>query len=184
MSMQTWQETLVASQSDGTVLTAAATATCIPVHTLITIPSGWWQVGRMLKLTLLGRISCAVTTPGTARFLVKQSAVSVFDSGALNLNIVAKTTVPFLFEVLLTCRAIGSGTTATLMGIGYFQSEAVVGAPLPSVGGNGSLMAPVGAPVVGAGFDSSIANILDVHFTQTVATGSLTVHQYSVISMN
>lgn len=184
MSMQTWQETLVTAQSDGPVLTAAATATCLPVSTLITIPAGWWQIGRMLKITALGRISCAVTTPGTARFLVRQSAISVFDTGALNLNIVAKTTVPFLFETILTCRAIGSGTGATLFGIGYFQSEAVVGSPLPSAGGNGSLMVPVGTPAVGAGFDSSIANILDLHFTQTVATGSLTVHEYSVVSMN
>lgn len=184
MSLQTWQETLVTSQTDGPVLTAAATATCIPASALLTIPAGWWQIGRMLKITALGRISCAVTTPGTARFLVRQSAISVFDSGALNLNVVAKVTVPFMFEVLVTCRSIGSGTSAQLFAIGFFQSEAVVGAPLPAAGGNGSLMVPVAAPGLGNGFDTTIANILDLHFTQTVATGSLTVHQYCVISLN
>jgi hypothetical protein len=36
------------------------------------------------------------------------------------------------------------------------------------------------APVVGAGFDSTIANALDFRFTQTVATGSMTVHQFLI----
>lgn len=184
MSMQTWQETLVTSQVDGPTLTAAAAATCIPPAALITIPAGWWQIGRAVKVSALGRISCAVTTPGTARFQVRMGAVSVFDTGALNLNVVAKTTVPFMFETLLTCRSIGNGVTATLFGIGNFQSEAVVGSALPTAGGNGSLLCPVGAPAAGTGFDSTIANILDLFFTQTVATGSLTVHQYKVESVN
>lgn len=183
MSLQTWQETLVTSQVDGATLTAAAAATCIPPAALITIPAGWWQIGRVVKVTASGRISCAVTTPGTARFQVRMGAVSAFDTGALNLNIVAKTTVPWLFETLLTCRSIGNGTTATLFGQGQFTSEAVVGSPLPTAGGNGSLLCPVGTPAVGTGFDSTIANVLDLFFTQTVATGSLTVHQYKVESL-
>jgi hypothetical protein len=183
MSLQTWQETLVSSQVDGPTLTAAAAATAIPPAALITIPAGWWQIGRVLKVTAQGRISCVVTTPGTARFQVRQSAVSVFDSGALNLNIVAKVTVPFWLEIIMTCRAIGNGTSANLMGQGAFQSEAVVGSPLPAAGGNGSLLCPVGAPAVGTGFDSTIANILDLFFTQTVATGSMTIHQYKVESL-
>ena len=33
------------------------------------------------------------------------------------------------------------------------------------------------APAVGTGFNSQAANTLDIFFTQTVATGSMTVHQ-------
>lgn len=184
MSLQTWQETLVSSQVDGATLTAAAAASCIPPAALFTIPAGWWQIGRMLKVTAQGRISNVVTTPGTARFQIRQGAVSVFDSGPLNLNIVAKTTVPWWLEILLTCRAIGLGSAANLFGFGSFQSEAVIGSPANAAGGNGSLLCPVGAPAVGTGFDSTIANILDLFFTQTVATGSLTVHQYKAESLN
>lgn len=184
MSMQTWQETLVTSQVDGPTLTAAAAATCIPAAALITIPAGWWQVGRELKVTAQGRISCAVTTPGTARFQVRHAAISIFDSGALNLNIVAKTNVPWWLEIVMTCRAIGNSTSANVFGFGNFQSEAVVGAPVNTAGGNGSLICPVGAPVVGTGFDSTIANIMDLFFTQTVATGSLIVHKYKIESLN
>lgn len=182
MSIQSWQETLITSQVDGNTLTAAAAATCIPPAALITIPAGWWQVGRVLKVVAQGRISCAATTPGTARFQVRHGAVSIFDSGALNLNVVAKTTVPWWLEIKMTCRAIGNSTNANVMSFGQFTSEAVVGAPLPSAGGNASLLCPVGTPVVGTGFDSTIANIMDLFFTQTVATGSLTVHRYEVMA--
>jgi hypothetical protein len=106
--------------------------------------------------------------------------IVVFDSGALNLNTVAKVTVPWKFECMLTCRAVGIGTTSNLFGIGEFRSEAVVGSPLPTVGGNGSLLAPVGTPAVGGGFDNTAANAVDWFFTQTVATGSFTVHQYAI----
>jgi hypothetical protein len=40
------------------------------------------------------------------------------------------------------------------------------------------------APAVGTGFDNTAANALDVFFTQTVATGSLTVHNYRVDALN
>lgn len=184
MSLQTWQETLVTSQVDGPTLVAAAAATCIPPAALLTIPAGWWQIGRCLKVSAFGRISCAVTTPGTARFQVRHSAISIFDTGALNLNIVAKVTVPWWLEIVMVCRAIGVTASANVFGLGNFQSEAVIGSPLPTIGGNGGLLCPVGTPAVGTGFDSTIANIMDLFFTQTVATGSLTVHAYKVESQN
>lgn len=187
MSYQSWQETLVTAQGDGPTLTAAAAATCIPTAARIVLPSNFWYIGRMMRLYAAGRISCAVTTPGTARFDLRtgpSGTIICFDTGALNLNVVAKTTIPWLLEVVLTCRAIGSGTSTNLMGHGSFQSEAVVGSPLPTVGGNGSLMCPVGTPVVGTGFDSTAANVMDMFFTQTVATGSMTLHQYKLVSLN
>jgi hypothetical protein len=109
----------------------------------------------------------------------------VFDTLALNLNVVAKTTVPWWLDVVLVCRAVGNGTGTTFFPVsGCFQSEAVVGSPLPTVGSNGSLNVPVGTPAVGAGMDNNAASILDVFFTQTVATGSMTVHGYIVEVLN
>ena len=187
MGLQTWQETVVTATADGPTITALGAASAIHTGARITLPNNFWSIGKMMKLTAAGRISCAVTTPGTARWDVRTGptgAIIAFDGGALNLNVVAKTTVPFFLEIILTCRAIGSGTLANLMGIGRFVSEAVIGSPLPSVGANGSLIMPVGTPAVGAGFDSTAANVIDLFFTQTVATGSLTVHQYSVEILN
>lgn len=187
MSNQTWQETLISATADGPTLTAAAAASAINTNCRITLPNNFWYVGRMLKITAQGRISCAVTTPGTARWDVRtgpSGTIIAFDGGALNLNVVAKANVPFWMEILLTCRAVGSGTATNLMGSGSFASEAVVGSPLNTAGGNGSLLMPVGAPAVGTGFDNTAANVLDLFFTQTVATGSMTVHQFKIESLN
>lgn len=188
MSLQTWQETLVVGTTDGPTLTAAARASCIPVASRIVLPNSYFYVGRLLKIMMSGRISCAVTTPGTARFdicLGSAGTTVVFDTGTLNLNVVAKTTVPWYFEAKLVCRAVGNGTSTTMFPFGsFFQSEALVGSPLPSAGGNGGILTPMGTPAVGAGFDNTAASALDVFFTQTVATGSLTVHNFQVDSLN
>lgn len=174
---------LVIGSSDGPTLTAAAAASCIPVASRLILPNNYWTVGKQWKVKLQGRISCAVTTPGTARFDLRtgpSGTILAFDTGALNLNVVAKTTVPFDLEIDLTCRAVGNSASTTLFGIGKFTSEALVGAPLPSAGGNGVLLVPVGTPAVGAGFDNTAANAVDMFFTQTVATGSMTVHNYEI----
>jgi len=109
----------------------------------------------------------------------------VFDTLALNLNIVAKTTVPWAFDATLVCRAVGTGTATTFFPTGSgFQSEAVIGSLAAASGGNGLLFSPVGTPAVGAGMDNTAASALDCFFTQTVATGSLTVHNYIVQVLN
>ena len=174
---------LIIATTDGPTLTAAAAASCIPVANRLILPNNYWTVGKKWVVRMSGRISCAVTTPGTARIDLRtgpSGTIIAFDSGALNLNVVAKTTVPWYFEADLTCRAVGTGTSTTLFGNGRFMSEAVIGAPLPSVGGNGVLNVPVGTPAVGTGFDNTAANAVDFFFTQTVATGSFTVHQLEV----
>ena len=180
-------ETLVQSATDGPTLTAAARASCIPTANRIVLPNNYFYIGRTLRVKMSGRISCAATTPGTARFdidLGSAGTTIVFDTLALNLNIVAKTTVPWWLEVDLVCRAVGTGTSTTFFPTGKFISEAVIGAPLPTVGGNGVLLVPVGTPAVGGGMDNTAASALDVFFTQTVATGSMTVHNYRVESIN
>lgn len=187
MAQQNWISPLVISSVDGPTLTAAAAASCIPTPARIILPNNFWYLGKKIRVGFSGRISCAVTTPGTARFDFRtgpSGTIIAYDSGALNLNVVAKTTVPFLFELDLTCKAVGISTSTQLAGLGRFVSEAVVGAPLPSVGGNGVLLCPVGTPTLGTGFDNTLANAIDIFFTQTVATGSLTVHTYEVFEQN
>lgn len=174
---------MVIYATDGPTLTAAAAASMIPTASRLILPNNYWAIGKQWLVFLSGRISCAVTTPGTARFDFRtgpSGTIVAADSGALNLNIVAKTTVPWEIRMRLTCRAVGSGTASNLFCIGNFQSEAVIAAPLPSVGGNGSLLFPVGAPAVGTGFDNTAANAVDFFFTQTVTTGSMTLHQGEV----
>lgn len=180
-------ENIVLGVTDGGTLTAAARTSCIPTANRIVLPNNFFYVGRGIHYQMAGRISCVVTTPGTARLDITMGSAGttiVFDTLALNLNVVAKTTVPWKFSCLLVCRAVGTATSTTFFPHAWFASEAVVGAPLPTVGGNGFLNVPVGTPAVGAGMDNTAASALDVFFTQTVATGSFTVHFYMIDVVN
>lgn len=174
--------TLMVSTSDGPTLTAAAAASMLPTNLLTTVQAGYWQVGKTWKIECFGRISCVVTTPGTFRINVRMGAVSVFDTLAIPLNIVAQTTVPWTGELLLTCRVAGSGTTAQLFGMGKLRSTAFLNVPAVATGPwSGAITVPYNtAPVLGTGFDSTIANAFDMQFTQTVATGSFTLHNFTL----
>jgi hypothetical protein len=184
MSLGYW-ETLVNAQVDGAALTAAAAASCIPAAAKKTLPANYFDyIGKQLLIKASGRISCAVTTPGTARYDVRFGGTVVADSLAMSLNIVAKTNVNWWLELILTCRAIGG--SANLMWQGIWLSEAAINTAVPTTGpGPGGFTLPFNAaPAVGANFDSTIAQQVDLFFTQTVATGSMTLHQYSLISPN
>lgn len=140
-----------------------------------TVPPRYFKnPGDGLMLKLGGRVSTVVTTPGTLNIVVFFDAIAVWDSGAIPLNIVAKTNVPWLIEIDdLHAVTYGSGTIATLEGIGKITSEAVIGSPLPSVGGNGVLTLPYNtAPAPGAGFDSTVSHLVDVQAKFSVANSS------------
>jgi hypothetical protein len=178
-------QVIASAYTDGPTLIAAAAASCLPTYVPTSIPAGYWQIGRIWRLTASGRISTVITTPGTARFDLRMGAVTAFDTLAIPLNIVAKTNVSWRLEVLLSCRSVGTGTSATLFGQGYWLSEANILTALPATGpGPGGCLVPFNtAPVVGTGFDSTIANALDFRFTQTAATGSMTMHQFMIEQM-
>lgn len=173
---------LVTSLGDGPALTAAAAASCLQAQCKKQIAADTFRVGDVIYVEWQGRISCVVTTPGTARFDLRMGSTVVWDSGAINLNTTAKTNVPFTLSGNLYVRQVISGTTAAaaLLGILTFESEAIVGSPANTAGGNASLNVPVGAPAVGNTWDSSAPQTLDSYFTQTVATGSMTLHNFGL----
>lgn len=185
MPNQSWVQTFGAGQVDGPTLTAAAAASCIPTYSKISLPNTFFAIGAQLLVKMKGRISCVVTTPGTARFDLRLGGTVIWDSLAMPLNVVAKANVPWDLEVLLTCRAVGNAALTTFWGDGKWTSEAVLGSPLPSVGGSGTFVLPYNtAPAIGPnGIDGTSAQTFDSFFTQTVATGSLTVHSCFVQSL-
>lgn len=189
MPSSSWSASFMNSgTTDGAAITAASRTSCLPAATgspKLALPSGLIAENQMYALRAFGRISCVVTTPGTARFDLSLGGVVVFDTGAINLNIVAKTNVTWWLDVLLAVRARGGGTSALLFGIGTWTSEAVIASPTAATGGNGVVTVPYNtAPVVGGGFDSTQANPIDFSFTQTVATGSMTLHGFSLALQN
>lgn len=176
---------LAIGTADGPTLTAAAAATCIPVTAKFTFPPNSLVVGSALRITANGRISCVVTTPGTARFDLRLGNNIMFDTGAMNLNIVAKTTLPWWLDIVGSIRQTGVAGTASFFGISKFTSEALINqavattGPAPGNAMSGSSSGITSAPsAVTANFDTTVSNAFDMFFTQTVATGSFTVHNF------
>jgi hypothetical protein len=194
MSLQTWQETLVSQQAAGTLLNTFTTAKSIinPQATYIT-PSGFWQIGKMLRITAMMGISNIVTTPGTITFQVQvgpafPATIAAFTTGAIQLNATAHTTLPAWLQILLTCRSVGSGTGCQLMGqasiVGIMPT--VTAGQVDGVNTQAILMAPATAPALGTGFDSTVANVLDLFgaFSISNAGNGVQVQQYMVESLN
>jgi len=185
MSAQGWNETLITATTDGATLTAAAAATALPAQARVTLkPNFFYYIGQQMIVKAAGRISSVITTPGTARFDIRFGASIVFDGLAVLLDTVAgHTTEHWHLEILMTCRAIGA--TANLFGQGRWECQDILGTPAGTPRGGIVAMLPWNtAPAVGANFDSTVSQQVDMFFTQTVATGSMTVHQFSVQAMN
>lgn len=185
MSLQTWQETLISAQVDGTAVTAAAETTLLPAAAKFTLPANYFSaIGKQLFIRASGRISSVITTPGVAQFKVKFGSTAVFDGLAILLDsVAAHTNVGWYLEIYMTCRAIG--TSANLIGQGKWTCEDILGVPATAPKGVLTAILPWNsAPAVGTNFDSTTTQQVDLTFTQTVATGSITLHEYSLISLN
>lgn len=181
MNLQSYGRPLISAQVDGTAVTAAAATTILPPAAKFTLPANLFNIGDQLLIRASGRISSLITTPGTARFDVRMGGTVVFDSQAILLDSVAgHTNVGWVLELLLTCRAIG--TAANFMGQGYWVCEDILGVPATAPKGVLAAILPWNsAPAVGGNIDSTVSQVLDMFFTQTVATGSVQLHQYSAV---
>jgi hypothetical protein len=181
MSVWSASEVLISSQIDGPTLTAAAAATCLPAASKKTMPANFLaNLGQVLLIKATGRISSVITTPGTARFDIRFGGTVIFDGLAVLLETAAGyTNVRWDLEIMLTVRAIG--TSANMWGQGTFAADNLLG--VPATAPKPALVATLpwnSAPAVGANFSSIVSQEIDMFFTQTVATGSLTVHQFMV----
>lgn len=188
-----FQECLITSQGDGATLSNSTTATSIiPTAARFTLPANFfWVPGKMLRVKASGRIGTVVTTPGNITFAVNlgtiASPITAWTSGTTALNTVAQTNATWDLEVNLTCRAIGNGTSANLIGVGKWISRASLNAPaVGTTTGVGTVLLPDTAPAVGTGFDSTTTNVVDLFATFSIANASntITCHQFSLESLN
>lgn len=189
MSQQSWQETIVTQQAAGTLLNTYTTAkSVINPQALFSLPPGFFQVGKMLRIAVTGGLSNIVTTPGTMNFQVKVGNVAAFDTGAVQLNATAHTLLPFWLDILLTCRSVGSGTVATLIGQANLSGIMFTrtAGQTDDAQGMQTIIAPQTAPAPGTGFDSTVTNILDLWagFSISNAGNGIQIQQYKVVSLN
>jgi len=180
MSSNSWNQTLITSQIDGAALASSTTATSLlPGAAKFNMPANLLKIGDQLRIRAAGRIGTVVTTPGTLTLDVRAGASTVlFNGGAMNLNVTAQTNASWWFEAMLTVRAIG--TTANFLGMGIWQSRALVGSAAVAAGGVGELVLPDTAPAVGSNVDSTASFVLDLFGTWSISNASNTilVHQF------
>lgn len=184
-----YEECVNVQQASATLFTTYTTAkTVINPQALWTMPSNYLFIGRKLRVRAQGAISNIVTTPGTINFQIKVGSVAAFDTGAIQLNATAHTTLPFWLDIEATCRSVGSGTAATLMGQGRITGLMFTrtAGQTDDAQGHQTLLVPQTNPAVGTGFDSTIANIVDLWagFSISNAGNGVRIDQYSLEFLN
>lgn len=188
MARQTWVAAEVTQSVAGTNFASFTTAkTVIPATALRTIRENSLKIGDVLEIDVWGSISNIATTPGTITFQVKIGSAIAFTTGAIQLNATAHTNLPFHLKILLTVRAIGSGTAANMMGMGEIAGVmfTATAGQVDGVNSQTILQVPATAPAVGAGFDSTIDQILDLWagFSISDAGNNISIAQYIVKSL-
>lgn len=165
--------TAIASSSTRTSMTAGSTQFRKPMAA-----DTLENTGDMLYLMASGIITTVVTTPGTLTLDLSLGGTAIVSTGAMTLNIVAQTNTPWILELYMTAKTVGSGTAATLAFTGHWLSPASINVALGATGpGPGGQIVPysgtaTGASTTSAGFDSTISNAIDVNSTFSVSTAN------------
>lgn len=185
-----YQEILATLQSDGPSLSNSAAATTIlQSHAKKTLPPGYFDtIGKSVRITAFGRLSNIVTTPGTLQLDVRMgptSNISVFSGGPMQLSSTAHTTLPWWMQIVLTCRSVG--VSGTLFGQGVIMGQPLsLTAVADSTTTPATLLLPNTTPAVGTAFDTTVASIVDLVATFSIANvGNLIqTHGYVLESLN
>jgi hypothetical protein len=179
MSSPGYVDTLARAETDGPVLATFTTrASLTPAAARYTTPTtGFWQVGKVLRLTAQGRIS--TFTSGTFTFSFGVGSVDAFASQALTM-VASQTNQTWELDLLMTVRAVGAGgsATANLIGVGKLNAGAAITAS--------TTMLPATAPAVGTSFDPGAASVLDLFLACSVsnAANGATLHGYTLEALN
>jgi hypothetical protein len=187
MSSLGYVSTLITAQVDGPSVNATANTSILPPAAIFTFPANYFITpGQSIRITARGRITS--NTTGAAGTLVIVPQLQLINVGftANTISLVAgAVTLPWAFDALLTCRAIGNSTVGSFITIGNFCSAAVSntgpGTSLPL-----DVMLPLSAPSVIATFDTTATLKLDLQAAFSVGTASeaIVLHQYVVESLN
>jgi hypothetical protein len=185
MALETYVQSLTTQHAAGTAMNTYTTAkSVINAQALYTLPANFWTVGRFMDIQVEAGLSNIATTPGTVTFQVMMGTIVAFTSGAMVLNDTAHTLLPINIDVRLTCRAVGAGTSANLMGQMWIRGIqlTLTADQIDAANTSGVFAGPITAPAVGTGFNSTIANILDfwTGFSVSDAGNGITIHQYAV----
>jgi hypothetical protein len=186
MPMQTWRQTLYTTIADGTAVTAAAETVLVPDYTL---PAGFLYPGALLKYTLFGRMSTAITTPGTWIWRLRWGGVggtALATSGTIVPDpTAASTNIAWYVEFYMQCRSVGTAGTALTWGKMWqndIDDGAAAVANLTTALNNQHAVFPDAAAAVS--IDTTTAKALSPTITPSVATGTITCHHALLESLS
>lgn len=152
------------------------------------LPANFFRIGTILEIDFHAAMSWA--SGNTMTFQVNLGSIAIFTSDAIKVTTTGGTTEPCYGRIILTCRAIGNGTLANCMGGGFIIgrgiSPAAATAGANYAAGMGSASLKEGTPAVGTGFDSTIANTLDLFVAMGTSSASngFQLQQYRAFSPN
>lgn len=177
MSRQSWPE-VIAVYPQGSTLTAAAEALLVSD---VVIPAGYMVPGRVLKISLTGKASNAVTTPGTLTIKVRWGGISgtvLVTSAALTQNTAAQTDKTWMLDVYVACITVGTSGSFLTWGT-MRRGNCAVGA----VGDITPDMLPADS-LAAVTVDTTTEKNLSVTATPSLATASITAMSGVLESMN
>lgn len=176
---------LVQAIADGATYTNSTTETSLlPNPAVFTLPANYFYVGRTLRVSAWGEIATGAG-PGNLNFRVRYGSATtgiiIADTGAIAMTASIATKFIWSIEVLITCRALGSGTSGSLFGIGRATGMTSVTPPVISNMGSAGNATP--AP---AGIDTTTATTLQVTALSSVAVAAtqLILHGFTLEAMN
>jgi hypothetical protein len=186
MPMQTWRQTLYTTIADGATITAAAETALVPDYTL---QAGFLYPGALLKYTLFGRMSSAITTPGTFTWRLRWGGVggvALAASGAIAPDpTAASTNVAWFAEFYVQCRSVGTTGSAMCWGRMWqndIDDGAAAVANLTAALNNQQAVFPDAAAV--ATIDTTTAKAITPTVQPSLNTGSVTCHHAFLESLS
>lgn len=156
--------------ADGTAYTGTAAIGDISPAPSIVIPANFFEVGARLEWDAWGKYT-STGTPGTVILGAYLGTGAIASGQAITATAAttvgtSKTNVIWSMHGWGSIRAVGSGTSATIMGM--TEVTGIAGATTGD-----QIWAPATAPAT-LGFDSTIANKFMIGATPSVTTGSWT----------
>jgi hypothetical protein len=139
-----------------------------------TIPAGWLSaIGTTIEVYAAGTLATAAT-PGTGTWSLYFGSTAIWNSTALTLT-ASMTTWPWSIYLEFTVRSVGTGTGATIYGTGELDLATAA---------NASSRYQFTPGLGASGFDSTVPNVCDLWFTESVATATLICQQARAIIIN
>jgi len=181
MSNNSWYQVLVSEQGVGPAISNTTTPTSILLgQAKYILAANWFEAaGKKLRVKAHGKISTAASTPGTLTLDIRFGSTVVFNGGASGTLATSATNLTWDFEADIIVQAVGSGTTATVLGVGRLLTAAL-SATTPI------MLLPTSAPAAGSGFDSTTSFAIDMFVTWSAASASnsIQVTDYELASLN